>query len=83
MGTFFPGVYFRTFVLNLKKSSYLGFSNAVRFSQGKGFYIAAGGGSAYQSFTHIRKAIEDNRFDAKLVNLSDSICLLSIQGPKR
>jgi sarcosine dehydrogenase len=57
--------------------------NDVRFSQGKGFYIAAGGGSAYQSFTHIRKTIEDNRFDAKLVNLSDSICLLSIQGPKR
>lgn len=50
--------------------------------QGKGFYIAAGGGSAYQSFTHIRKVIEDNRFNAKLVNLSDSICLLSIQGPK-
>ncbi|XP_046441775.1 sarcosine dehydrogenase, mitochondrial-like isoform X2 [Daphnia pulex] len=50
--------------------------------QGKGFYIAAGGGSAYQSFTHIRKTIEDNRFDAKLVNLSDSICLFSIQGPK-
>lgn len=59
------------------------FFNIVWFLQGKGFYIAAGGGSAYQSFTHIRKVIEDNRFNAKLVNLSDSICLLSIQGPKR
>lgn len=49
---------------------------------GRGFYIAAGGGSAYQSFTHIRTAIEDGKFNAKLVNLSNDICLLSVQGPK-
>lgn len=53
------------------------------FFQGKGFYVAAGGGSAYQSFTHIKTAIEDGRFNAKLLNLSDKICLLSVQGPKR
>ena len=51
--------------------------------QGRGFYIAAGGGSAYQSFTHIKTAIEDGRFNAKLVNLSNDICLLSVQGPRR
>nr|CAG4641459.1 EOG090X014D [Eurycercus lamellatus] len=50
--------------------------------QGRGFYIAAGGGSAYQSFTHIQRAIEDGRFDAQLINTSNHTSLLSIQGPK-
>nr|CAG4648492.1 EOG090X014D [Polyphemus pediculus] len=49
---------------------------------GRGFYIAAGGGSAYHSLTHIRETIEDKRFNAQVVNLSDDMCLLSIQGPK-
>lgn len=51
-------------------------------SQGRGFYIAAGGGSAYQSFSHIAKALEEGRFDAKIINKSDYTSLLSIQGPK-
>lgn len=50
--------------------------------QGRGFYVAAGGGSAYQSFTHIKRALEDGGFNAQLVNLSDHICLLSVQGPR-
>nr|CAG4649939.1 EOG090X014D [Sida crystallina] len=51
------------------------------FEQGKGFYIAAGGGSAYQSWSHLLKAIEDGGFDARLTDRSRQTSLLSVQGP--
>nr|CAG4644567.1 EOG090X014D [Leptodora kindtii] len=50
--------------------------------QGHGFYIAAGGGSAYQSWSHLRKVIDDQQFDVTLTDCSKNTSLLSLQGPK-
>nr|CAG4640629.1 EOG090X014D [Eulimnadia texana] len=50
--------------------------------QGLGFYVAAGGGSAFQSYSHILKVIQDKKFNVDLVDLSNDVALLSVQGPK-
>lgn len=49
--------------------------------QGKGFYIAAAGGAAYQNFAHIQKTIQDKGFDVRLEDRSHDMGMLSLQGP--
>jgi len=49
---------------------------------GRGFYIAASGGSLYHSFSHLQKVIADRGFNAQVINASDDMSLLSIQGPR-
>nr|CAG4651589.1 EOG090X014D [Triops cancriformis] len=50
--------------------------------EGKGFYLAAGGGSAYQNWSHVLKAVQDKNFKVNLLDHSGDMCLLSLQGPK-
>jgi len=48
---------------------------------GKGFYIAAAGGAAYQNLAHITKTIQDAGFDVQLEDRSHDMGMLSLQGP--
>merc|ERR1712142_1360627 len=48
---------------------------------GKGFYIAAAGGAAYQNLAHITKTIQDAGFDVQLEDKSHDMGMLSLQGP--
>ncbi|XP_033643336.1 sarcosine dehydrogenase, mitochondrial-like [Asterias rubens] len=49
---------------------------------GHGFYIAAGGGVTQHVKTHMQTAIQDERFDCTILDHSDDMGVLSIQGPK-
>ena len=48
---------------------------------GRGFYIAAAGGAAYQNFAHIQQSIQDAEFDVKLEDRTREMGMLSLQGP--
>jgi len=48
---------------------------------GRGFYIAAAGGAAFQNFAHIQTAIQDAGFDVTLEDRSQEMGMLSLQGP--
>ena len=50
---------------------------------GRGFYIAAGGGNSEHSLSHINTVIQDQKFDCKVLDNSTDMCMLSVQGPKR
>lgn len=49
---------------------------------GRGFYIAAGGGNSEHSLSHINTVIQDQKFDCKVLDNSTDMCMLSVQGPK-
>jgi len=51
------------------------------FFSGKGFYVAVSGDAVYHTFAHMKTAVEDGGFNAQVVNLSQDVSLLSIQGP--
>jgi len=48
---------------------------------GRGFYIAAAGGAAYQNFAHIQQSIQDAGFNVKLEDRTREMGMLSLQGP--
>ena len=48
---------------------------------GRGFYIAAAGGAAYQNLAHITQALQDGGFDVQLEDRSHDMGMLSLQGP--
>ena len=50
---------------------------------GSGFYIALGGGSAQYGYSHIMDVIQDKKFNCKLIDHTDDMAMISIQGPKR
>lgn len=56
---------------------------SIDFFPGRSFYVAVGGGIAQYAWCHIKKIIEDNRFDCMLIDKSEDMGMLSIQGPKR
>lgn len=51
--------------------------------QGKGFYITVNGDATYHTFAHIRNAIEDGGFNAQIIDSSQDMSMISIQGPNR
>ena len=55
----------------------------MSISSGRSFYIAVGGGIAEYAWCHIKNIIEDNRFNCQLIDKSEDMGMLSIQGPKR
>lgn len=57
--------------------------HGVCFSPGRSFYVAVGGGIAEYGWCHIKKTIEDNRFNCQLIDKSEDMGMFSIQGPKR
>merc|ERR1712002_535786 len=56
-------------------------SSADPSFEGRGFYIAAAGGVAYQNFAHIQSAIQDGGFNVTLEDRSQEMGMLSLQGP--
>ncbi|XP_022101049.1 sarcosine dehydrogenase, mitochondrial-like [Acanthaster planci] len=49
---------------------------------GRGFYVAAGGGVAQHVKTHMKTIMEDEQFDCSILDHSEDMGVLSIQGPK-
>ncbi|XP_013787690.1 sarcosine dehydrogenase, mitochondrial-like [Limulus polyphemus] len=50
--------------------------------KGRGFYIAAAGAASQHNFSHIQSVIQDQKFNVSLVDHSENMGMLSIQGPK-
>jgi hypothetical protein len=50
---------------------------------GQGFYLAIGGVITEYGFGHINNIIQDRRFNCRLVDVSDDMAMISVQGPKR
>jgi len=48
---------------------------------GRGFYIAAAGGAAYQNYAHILRTLQDGGFNVTLEDQSEEMGMLSLQGP--
>lgn len=45
--------------------------------------MAAGGGIAQHAWCHIKNILDDEKFDCQLIDKSEEMGMLSIQGPKR
>lgn len=50
---------------------------------GDGYYLAVGGAAAQHSWSHISAALQDRRFRCQLIDSSEDLGLLSVQGPAR
>lgn len=53
-----------------------------KFDDERCFYLAAGGAAAQQNYSHILSVIQDQNFRVTLTDESETMGLLSIQGPK-
>lgn len=51
--------------------------------KGRGFYIIAGGAVASQTQAHIRHIIRQKGFRVNVDDVTTSVGVLSVQGPKR
>lgn len=49
--------------------------------QEPGYYIVAGGASAYHTISHINEGIRHQGFNVKLSDITQDIGVLSLQGP--
>jgi len=58
-----------------------GTSSADPKFSGRGFYIAAAGGAAFQNFAHIQQTLQDKGFNVNLEDRSHEMGMLSLQGP--
>lgn len=50
---------------------------------GNAYYLAIGGGVAEHNWNHIRTVLQDQGFHCQLVDHSEDMGMISIQGPKR
>lgn len=50
---------------------------------GDAYYLAIGGGVAEHNWNHIRTVLQDQGFHCQLVDHSEDMGMISIQGPKR
>lgn len=50
---------------------------------GDGYYLAVGGAAAQHSWSHIRTVLQDRRFRCQLIDRSEDLGLVSVQGPAR
>lgn len=50
--------------------------------QGRGFYIAAGGAISEHVWRHIEKEIDQRKFKVRLEDVTDQMCMISVQGPQ-
>ncbi|MPC31556.1 Sarcosine dehydrogenase, mitochondrial [Portunus trituberculatus] len=48
--------------------------------EGRGFYLAAGGAAALQNLAHVTKEIRKNKWNVSLLDHTDDMSLLSVQG---
>ncbi|KAB0358521.1 hypothetical protein FD754_002677 [Muntiacus muntjak] len=49
--------------------------------EGDGYYLAVGGAAAQHSWSHISAALQDRRLRCQLIDSSEDLGLLSVQGP--
>ncbi|KAK2188591.1 hypothetical protein NP493_127g01000 [Ridgeia piscesae] len=49
---------------------------------GRGFYVAVGGGLAQHALGHMQDVLADSRLDCRLVDVSETMAMLSVQGPR-
>uniref|UniRef100_W5M476 Sarcosine dehydrogenase n=1 Tax=Lepisosteus oculatus TaxID=7918 RepID=W5M476_LEPOC len=50
--------------------------------QGDGFYLAIGGGVAQHNWCHIQNVLHDMKFQCQLLDCSEDLGMISIQGPQ-
>ncbi|XP_078082261.1 sarcosine dehydrogenase, mitochondrial [Mustelus asterias] len=50
--------------------------------EGDGYYLAVGGGVAQHNWTHITSVLQDQRLNCQLVDCSEELGMISVQGPK-
>ena len=50
---------------------------------GRGFYLAVGGAAAQHGYSHVMDVIQDKKLDCQLIDHSEDMVLISVQGPKR
>lgn len=50
--------------------------------KGRGYYVVAGGASMYQTIAHMREAIQEKNFRAKVTDVTTELGVLSLQGPQ-
>lgn len=49
---------------------------------GPGFYMAAGGAAALQNLAHVLKEVRTHGWDVKVVDHTENMAMMSVQGPK-
>ncbi|KAM5328827.1 sarcosine dehydrogenase, mitochondrial isoform 2-T2 [Glossophaga mutica] len=49
--------------------------------EGDGFYLAVGGAAAQHCWSHLTAVLQDRRFRCRLVDCSEDLGMISIQGP--
>lgn len=49
--------------------------------KGRGFYIVAGGASAFHTFNHLKTVIREKAFQATVEDVTGELGVISIQGP--
>lgn len=50
---------------------------------GDGYYLAVGGAVAQHNWSHITTVLQDQKFRCQLMDSSEDLGMLSIQGPAR
>ncbi|KAF5292543.1 hypothetical protein FQR65_LT01689 [Abscondita terminalis] len=66
-------------VLSLKKDS----NNLLNVkSKGRSYYITAEGSTSYRIFYHLNKEIQKQNFNVQLLDVTESLAIFSLQGPK-
>ncbi|KAH0615468.1 hypothetical protein JD844_004757 [Phrynosoma platyrhinos] len=51
--------------------------------EGNGYYLAVGGAVAQHNWSHIMTVLQDKRFRCQLIDQSEELGMISIQGPAR
>lgn len=49
--------------------------------KGRGYYIVAGGASAFHTYNHLKTAIREKAFQAEVEDVTGQMGVISIQGP--
>ncbi|XP_025117844.1 sarcosine dehydrogenase, mitochondrial isoform X3 [Bubalus bubalis] len=49
--------------------------------EGDGYYLAVGGAAAQHNWSHIRTVLQDRKFRCQLIDSSEDLGLISVQGP--
>ncbi|XP_074150150.1 sarcosine dehydrogenase, mitochondrial [Sminthopsis crassicaudata] len=50
--------------------------------EGDGYYLAVGGAAAQYNWSHITTVLQDKKFNCQLIDSSEDMGMISIQGPK-
>ncbi|XP_072488982.1 sarcosine dehydrogenase, mitochondrial isoform X2 [Notamacropus eugenii] len=50
--------------------------------EGDGYYLAVGGAAAQYNWSHITNVLQDKKFNCQLIDCSEDMGLISIQGPQ-